>query len=86
MNIPTIEELLNYLSRADKSVKKLTKQSNSYNNEAKYKNIKVELESLKTTTKANFFGLRFMGLGNQYSNLDMFMETGDNQVFYSFHP
>lgn len=84
MNFPTLE-LLNYLARADKSVKKLTKQSKGYNNEAKYKNIKVELESLKTTTKANFFGLRFMGLGNQHSNLNLFMETGDNQMCFSFH-
>ena len=75
MDFPT-SELLKYLARAERSVNTLTRRSNSLNNKAKYDKIKVELENLKTT-KVHFFGVRFMGLGSQFSNLDMFIENGN---------
>ncbi|CAO1362037.1 unnamed protein product [Diamesa hyperborea] len=74
MDFPA-SELLSYLSRSKKSVNKLTNLSKSYNNEGKYNKIKVQLQSLKPS-KVHFFGVRFMGLGSRFSDLDMFIETG----------
>lgn len=76
MDFPSTE-LLKYLSRSEKSVIKLTKKSKSYNNEAKYNKIKTEIEALKPSSKVHFFGVRFMGLGNQFSDLNMYIETGN---------
>lgn len=83
MDFPT-SELFKYLSRAEKSVNKLTKQSNGYKNEAKYNNIKTELERLRTS-KVHFFGVRFMGLGNRFSTLDMFIENGDFKMCFNYN-
>lgn len=75
MDFPT-SDILDYLARANKSVNKMAKLSKSLNNEAKYKGINLDFKQ-EQKAKVHFFGLRFMDLGNRYSNLDIFLETGE---------
>lgn len=77
MDFPT-EVLRNLYYNNDEIVHKKAELAMTLLEPGKYEEVKISLQVKLKISKVHIFGSRLLGLANENSDLDLFIETGKN--------